>query len=57
VLPDNVIRDLRVAAGVLRRIDVYDDQVVTACRRIAAELHTLADRLEEKLVDEEAPSP
>jgi hypothetical protein len=53
VLPDNVIRDLRVAAGVLRAIDVYDDSVVVACRRMAEELNVLADRLEEKPVDDD----
>jgi hypothetical protein len=52
VLPDNVIRDLRVAAGVLSAIDVYDDSVVVACRRMADELNVLADKLEDKQVDD-----
>ena len=52
MLPDNAIRDLRLAAGVLRGIDVYDASVVAACRRMATELGRLADRLEERVVED-----
>jgi hypothetical protein len=48
MLPENVTRDLRTMAGILRAIEVYDPRVVEACRRIAGELDGLADRLEEK---------
>ena len=48
VLPENAIRDLRVVAGVLRRIDVYDDRVVAACARMAKELERMAEQLEDK---------
>ena len=52
MLPDNAIRDLRLAAGVLRGIDVYDASVVAACRRMAVELSRLADKLEDRLVEQ-----
>jgi len=52
VLPDNAIRDLRLAAGVLRRIDVYDAAVTDTCRHMASELGRLADRLEARVVED-----
>ena len=56
MLPDNVIRDLRLVAEVLRAVDVYDAAVVAACRRMAGELNGLAARLEERTVDSEPPT-
>jgi len=53
VLPDNVIRDLKLVAEVLRAVDVYDAAVVAACRRMAGELDGLAARLQDRVVDEE----
>lgn len=56
MLPDNIIRDLRLVADVLRAVDVYDATVVAACRRMAGELSGLAARLEDREIDPEPPS-
>lgn len=51
MLPDNVIRDLKLVAEVLRAVDVYDAAVVVACRRMAGELDGLAAKLMEREVE------
>lgn len=56
MLPDNAIRNLRQAAWILRGTDLWDDGSVAELKAIAVRLDQMAERFENRLVDDPAPA-
>jgi hypothetical protein len=51
MLPENAVRNLRQVAGILRGIDLWDEDVVRELIQTSRRLEMLADRVEGKVVD------
>lgn len=54
MLPDIAIRNLRQAAWILRGTDLWDDRALAELKSIAARLDAIAERVENREVDEPA---
>lgn len=52
MLPDIAIRNLRQAAWILRGTDLWDDRALAELKGIAGRLDEIAQRFEDRLVDE-----
>ena len=54
MLPDIALRNLRQAAWILRGTDLWNDRDLNELQRIAARLDEIAERVENREVDEPA---
>ena len=54
MLPDIAIRNLRQAAWILRGTDLWNDRDLNELKRIAARLDEIAERVENREIDEPA---